>query len=527
MATQKFPATDLVSNEPNAAHLFESLRYSGYSNEEAIADIVDNCFDAQANNVWIKIEDVGDSKRIIIADDGVGMNIDQLDEALRLGSNSDKSPTTQLGKAGMGLKTAGTSIAKTIDVFTKQDDVQGINYSSYDGKLITEKNAWLKILKTIDRREIDDFDIDDGFPVYNEQYKTNEKYRPLSAQGTMIVLKDCDRFTAQKIGHFENKLIKHLGEVYRKFLSAGKKIFINDKPVFINDPLFIDGVDKAYFKDENPKVHERTINLTIDGKKISFDVKVSVLPEVSAGVSKILEIGMKNQGFYIMRNNRQIARAETLGIFNKHNDYNRVRAEILFDGTVDEFMGINFAKKEIHPKQAIIDSITSLIFNPIFTLIKKESSANSRLEVVKQKEVKHDVSEKIFEKKGSLLIKPIGQKIEKEQIEQKVEELKKEYEELKDFTSSSPLKFINDSRMEENDVIFKAEQLGETTLIKLNVKHPFFKVFIDLEDDAKEPIELLIGALAMSKLRLSEDLQNIIEEELLRSLSLNLRQLLS
>lgn len=523
MVTQTSPMTELVSNEPNAAHLFESLRYSGYSNEEAIADIVDNCFDAQANNVWIQIDDVGNDKRIIIADDGVGMNINQLDEALRLGSNSDKSLTTQLGKAGMGLKTAGTSIAKTIDVFTKQEGIPSIYYSSYDGKLIVEKNAWLKVLTTITRPGLENFDLDDSFPIHD----STDRYRPLSDQGTVVVLRDCDRFTSQKIGHFEKRLIKHLGEVYRKFLSAGKQILVNDKPVPINDPLYLVGADTTYFKDEAPKVHDRTINLTIDSRKISFDVKVSVLPEVSAGVSKILELGMKNQGFYIMRNNRQIARAETLGIFNKHNDFNRVRAEILFDGTVDEFMGINFAKKEIQPKQAIIDSITALIYNPIFTLVKKESSANSRLEVVKQKEVKHDVSEKIFEKKGSLLIKPIKQKIEQEEIEQKVEELKKEYEELKDFTSSSPLKFINDSKMAENDVIFKAEQVGETTLIRLNVKHPFFKVFIDLEDDAKEPIELLIGALAMSKLRLSEDLQNIIEEELLRSLSLNLRQLLS
>ena len=41
---------------PNAAKLIESLRYLTYTNETAIADIVDNSFDAEANNVIVSIE---------------------------------------------------------------------------------------------------------------------------------------------------------------------------------------------------------------------------------------------------------------------------------------------------------------------------------------------------------------------------------------------------------------------------------------------------------------------------------------
>lgn len=129
----------LVPNEPNAAHLFESLRYSGYSNQEAIADIIDNSFDANAQNVWIIFNGAKKDNKdltIEIYDDGEGMDRKTLDEALKLGSNSSKSVLTQLGKAGMGLKTAGTSIARKIEVYTKQKKAPEVFYSNYDGNLI-------------------------------------------------------------------------------------------------------------------------------------------------------------------------------------------------------------------------------------------------------------------------------------------------------------------------------------------------------------------------------------------------------
>src|SRR5258705_13802140 len=96
----------IVANPPNPARTIESLRQLGYENYAALCDIVDNPFDAGAQNVYIWVNRVAGDFEIAIADDGSGMpggpgNI--LDQALRLGSLTERNEQTDLGKYGMGL----------------------------------------------------------------------------------------------------------------------------------------------------------------------------------------------------------------------------------------------------------------------------------------------------------------------------------------------------------------------------------------------------------------------------------------
>jgi DNA mismatch repair ATPase MutL len=43
------------SNDPDAGRLIESLRYLGYGNYEAIADLVDNSIDAEGSSISIRV----------------------------------------------------------------------------------------------------------------------------------------------------------------------------------------------------------------------------------------------------------------------------------------------------------------------------------------------------------------------------------------------------------------------------------------------------------------------------------------
>ena len=115
-------------NTPNASKLMESLRYSGYDNNIAIADLVDNSLDANATNIGVNIN--FDSKKevsIIIIDDGVGMDEETLGQALRLGSITHRNIESDLGRFGLGMVTASISIAKRIEVYTKQKDKPMLN----------------------------------------------------------------------------------------------------------------------------------------------------------------------------------------------------------------------------------------------------------------------------------------------------------------------------------------------------------------------------------------------------------------
>ena len=110
-------------NTPNASKLMESLRYSGYDNNIAITDLVDNSLDANATKIEVSIS--LDSKKevfILISDDGIGMDEEILGQALRLGSITHRNVESDLGRFGMGMVTASISIAKRIEVYTKQKD---------------------------------------------------------------------------------------------------------------------------------------------------------------------------------------------------------------------------------------------------------------------------------------------------------------------------------------------------------------------------------------------------------------------
>jgi DNA mismatch repair ATPase MutL len=69
-------------NLPNAAKLIDSLRYLGYNNYSAVTDIVDNAIDADAKNIYITVSFANEG-RVVIADDGTGMDQHTLDEALK------------------------------------------------------------------------------------------------------------------------------------------------------------------------------------------------------------------------------------------------------------------------------------------------------------------------------------------------------------------------------------------------------------------------------------------------------------
>ncbi len=105
---------------PSARRLVESLRDLGYDFVHAVADIVDNSIAAGAGHVAIDIRFDGPASWVRIADDGTGMTGDALTEAMRYGSERDYEPG-ELGKFGLGLKTASTSQCRRLTVLSRCD----------------------------------------------------------------------------------------------------------------------------------------------------------------------------------------------------------------------------------------------------------------------------------------------------------------------------------------------------------------------------------------------------------------------
>ena len=113
--------TLVVTPDPG---LLESMRSIGYTVESAVADVIDNSLAASASNVGILVSASGPFE-IAIVDDGSGMTRDEAVTAMRLAATSpahERRPE-DLGRFGLGLKTASLSQCRTLTVVAKQAGV--------------------------------------------------------------------------------------------------------------------------------------------------------------------------------------------------------------------------------------------------------------------------------------------------------------------------------------------------------------------------------------------------------------------
>jgi anti-sigma regulatory factor (Ser/Thr protein kinase) len=262
------------TNEPNAGKLIESLRHLGYDNYVAIADIVDNSIDAEADTITIHVWTENGSVRLMIGDNGCGMDREDLDQALKLGSLTAKDPVSDLGKFGMGLVTAGLSLARRTTVITRQ----GSTYltSIVDVDEVKKENRFCKYLggATPDERRLLDEALSSG------------------SSGTIVVFDKCDGIRNTNTTVFANTLRKHLGRIHRFFVRAGKSILVNGEPATVVDPLELDTPGTEIFSDD-----EYPIVIKENGRERNDTVRVRIalIPENVAGGEYDVSLGLSGR----------------------------------------------------------------------------------------------------------------------------------------------------------------------------------------------------------------------------------------
>ncbi|RYE54389.1 MAG: ATP-binding protein, partial [Sphingobacteriales bacterium] len=212
---------------PTAGRLIESLRDTGYTFPTAIADIVDNSISAEATIVKINLEQqFGGGPIFTIADNGKGMNAEELDKAMTYGSPLREN-LKSLGKFGMGLKTASTSFCRKLTVISMQDGQ--LELRQWDLDLVAERNDWVLI-------EPDQED-------YAEQIEILEEIAT-KGSGTLIVWENIDRLirsvsegtsSKNQIEKIIEELREHLSGVFYNFLTPGGGY--PDVQMFINEAL--------------------------------------------------------------------------------------------------------------------------------------------------------------------------------------------------------------------------------------------------------------------------------------------------
>lgn len=511
--------SDLFSfdSQPNAGKLINSLRHLGYTNYSAIADLVDNSFDAEATFVKIYARQRDNDAEIIIVDNGSGMDFAILGQAIRLGSNVEKSEDSDLGKFGMGLCTASLSICKETTVLTKTeggDLLKAVN----DVDEVVKQGKFVSFLGHANMADSILFDE-----------LTNN-----SAHGTIVILRKCDNLTNRNLSNLSNKIAKDLARIFRYFIGAGRQIYVNDKLLSAIDPLEWD-------KPSTNKFDESDLEIAIGDVAEIIHVKTAILPDDYANGEKESALSMQAQGFYVMRNNREIMDGVSLNLFAKHNSLNRMRIEISFSGRLDKLMGINFTKRDVNIEQSLLDKLSQYFRGQIATIrnrAKRERATDTPEDV---QEIHSDVAQEI-RKKSKLLMTPKAPKETRDQLGNKKRDVptspvtgeirnpSPERQQHGGFAADCEFKSAS---MGIHGTIYDAEQVGRKVIITYNSDHPFYSRFI-LENSRNDKrvvagVDYLVYSLACAELQQNVDEEQVIEliGNFKTIMSVNLRTLLN
>ena len=319
--------------EPRADAVLETFRSIGYSLEMAIADIVDNSISAGAKQINIWFRWAGPQSWVTIADDGRGMNETEVVEAMRPGTHhplGERGPA-DLGRFGLGLKTASFSQCRRLTLISRKPDQQPVHWCwSLDH--VAQTNRW-ELIQQLTKPQLLD------------------ECRRLPG-GTIVLWEDLDRLTANtnadSPGHTDTFLkavesVKHhLAMVFHRFLEKGLKMTINGNLVLPWNP-YLHGQPGLQPLAEEPLAGGQVL------------VKGYVLPHISKLTTVVHQQGggpggwNDQQGFYIYRGERLLVAGSWLGMFGKEEHYKLARIRLDLTNRQDDAWQIDIKKSVARP----------------------------------------------------------------------------------------------------------------------------------------------------------------------------------
>ena len=335
---------------PFAPVLMESTRAIGYSMESAVADVIDNSIAAKANNIWIFYNCVP-KPYIAICDDGVGMDNEQITEAMRYGtaSPSDERREDDLGRYGLGMKTASLSQCRSLSVVSKQgEELVG---RRWDLDHIIDTQKW-------SLEQLDNSDIDELMHI--------ESLKQLD-YGTIVVWQNLDKIKSGSVTiekALEGKMQevkKHLELVFHRYLSGDGvkklKIHMNGLSLTAFDPFY---VSKSSVVMDDEKIE-------IPGREGKVIIRPYLLPHPSNLSKEELEKyggkdGLRNlQGFYIYRNKRLITWGTWFKLIRMDEFTKLTRVRVDIPNSLDDLWTLDIKKSTAYPPEIVKTRLKQLV----------------------------------------------------------------------------------------------------------------------------------------------------------------------
>ena len=337
---------------PSARSLSASLRDLGYSLETAVADIIDNSISAQATSINIICDLSFESPVLAILDNGTGMNEAELLEAMKHGTSGPEVERlrTDLGRFGLGLKTASFSQCRQLTVVSAQDgELCG---AEWDLDVVKDKDDWvISILESSDILNVPFIEL-------------------IGTDGTLVLWRKIDRLFEKEQKSKRDELINeslsvlgnHISLVFHRFIDGefqGREklsISINGDPIESFDPFCKKSGSQWIIENEK---------IVLDGESVLINAYIlphfSRLSAKDEAYYKNRSDFLSNQGTYVYRNGRLMAWGDWFRLMPKGESTKLARVQIDFPSALDNIWTIDIKKSSARPPHLVRERLRQIL----------------------------------------------------------------------------------------------------------------------------------------------------------------------
>ena len=263
----------------------------------------------------------------------------ELTAAMRHGSRNPVLPreATDLGRFGLGLKTASLSQCRTLTVVSWREVI--LSARRWDLDYVARRDNWMLL------------DVHDAADLQHVSELLQQ------AHGTMVLWQNFDKLSAGEtstqdaLGNRIDLARDHLALVFHRFLGSSQHAFsiaLNLNPLRALDPFL------TSHKATMPLSEEDFI---VEGERVH--VTPYILPHLSKLSASDLQVAggeeglRRNQGFYVYRNERLISWGSWFRLVRQEELTKLARVQVDTTNKLDHLWCLDVKKSTAHPPEVL------------------------------------------------------------------------------------------------------------------------------------------------------------------------------
>lgn len=334
---------------PPGPALLESMRSVGYTVEAAVADVIDNSIAADAEQVDIFVSASGPFQ-IAILDDGSGMSRTEAIAAMTLAAVSPTAARRpgDLGRFGLGLKTASLSQCRTLTLVTLKDgELTALRWSL---DYVIESGDW-SLIEMEDQGEIE------SLIGWNELEGRSS--------GTLVHWGDLDQLamtegaSQEDLDHVAQRVRDHVALVFHLFdgSDGARRVAmrINGTPIASIDPFM-----------SHSRLTSKTAweSIEVEGEQVRL--VAYTLPYLNrlsqAERSRALRLGglRETQGFYVYRGKRLVIWGNWFRVMPRSEMAKLTRVRVDIPNSLDHLWALDVKKSHAEPPPQVRRRLSEL-----------------------------------------------------------------------------------------------------------------------------------------------------------------------